>query len=324
MAAPTSRPVVLCVDVEPDERFPASGHASWSGYHARWGRLCRERARLADATGAPVCWSWFFRMDPQAQAAAGSRTAAAGIAPERLDAMRTAGDSIGVHMHPLRAEGSGWAIDFADDHWVDDCVRSSIEAFRAATGEGCRSFRFGDRWLDGRRVRLLESLGVRVDLSVEPGHFGVPGPVAREPHRGTWPDAERAPRGPYRPSYEDAMSPDSGRRRGLLELPVTTVWKDGPWKRRRRALKFHLFPATRRNRSLSLDLSLPPPLFRTALERAIRVGGGPLVLVLRTDRPRGSGDDPIELNFAMLRSAPRIAEFRFETAEAVASRYEPR
>jgi len=323
VADPTPRPVVLCVDVEPDDRRPAPGRASWRGYHARWEALRRERARLADATGASVRWSWFLRIDPQARAAAGTPAGAAGVEPSRIDEMRAAGDSVGVHLHAFRAEGAGWVTDFADDRWVDECVRSSIEAFRAATGAACRSFRFGDRWLDGRRVRLLESLGVRVDLSVEPGHFGVPGVVAREPHCGTWPDAVRAPRGPYRPSYDDAMRPDSGGRRGLLELPVTTVWKDGPWTRGRRSVKALLVPSTRRDRSLSLDLSLPPPLFGAALRRAIEADDGPLVLVLRTDRLPASGDDPVELNLATLRSSPSVAALRFETADAVAARYDP-
>ncbi len=322
MADPTPRPVVLCVDVEPDDRRPAPGRASWRGYHARWEALRRERERLAEATGAPVRWSWFLRIDPQAQAAADSPAGAAGVEPSRLDAMHAAGDSIGVHMHPFRAERAGWVTDYEDDRWVDDCVRASLEAFEAATGLVCRSFRFGDRWLDGRRVRLLETLGVRVDLSVEPGHFGVPTVVAREPHRGAWPDGARAPRRPYRPSLDDAMRPDAGRAGGLLELPVTTVFKDGPWTRRRRDWKARLLPSTRRDRSLSLDLSLPPPLFRTAFERAIGTGEGPLVLVLRTDRLPASGDDPVELNFATLRAPPRAATLRFETAEEVAARGE--
>jgi hypothetical protein len=118
------------------------------------------------------------------------------------------------------------------------------------------------------------------------------------------------------------MRPDTGRPGGLLELPVTTVSKDGPWTRRRREWKARLLPSTRRDRSLSLDLSLPPPLFRAAFERAVGTGDGPLVLVLRTDRPSASGGDPVEANFATLRAPPHVATLRFETAEAVAARYD--
>jgi hypothetical protein len=52
------------------------------------------------------------------------------------------------------------------------CVRRSLAVFTDVYGEPPRSYRGGDRYLDVDVAAVLESSGVEVDLSIEPG---VPG-----------------------------------------------------------------------------------------------------------------------------------------------------
>jgi hypothetical protein len=58
--------VVLCIDVEPDPRLVSrQAPEPWRGYEATQRPMEDWRARFGDATGAPVHFAWFLRMDPQ-------------------------------------------------------------------------------------------------------------------------------------------------------------------------------------------------------------------------------------------------------------------
>src|SRR6188768_995106 len=71
-------PVMVTVDVEPDERtFPPDEPRPWSGFAQMTEKVGPLRERLAAITGTPVSFSWFLRMDPQVERAWGSATWAA-------------------------------------------------------------------------------------------------------------------------------------------------------------------------------------------------------------------------------------------------------
>jgi hypothetical protein len=58
-------PAILNIDVEPDGFQVRDGTISTAGYDAAVEMTERLRPRLAEATGRPPHFGWYFRMDPQ-------------------------------------------------------------------------------------------------------------------------------------------------------------------------------------------------------------------------------------------------------------------
>jgi hypothetical protein len=214
-------PILLCIDVEPDERSPGpDDRAEWAGFEETCRLLNRFRWRLAAAAGRPVNFGWFFRMDPQIAHVYGAASWPALRYRRLIDELGAAGDELGLHVHPWRWEAGSrrWIEDFADQAWVEHCVRSAFEAFAESMGTPCRAFRFGDRWMSDAALGLLEALGARVDLTPEPGQ-NVAGPP--EPFLGRFPDYTGVPRRPYRPARSDFTRAGVKDARDLWVIPLS-------------------------------------------------------------------------------------------------------
>ena len=57
-------PLIFCVDVEPDPRLVNyDAPEPWIGYEITQRYLRELRPRIEAATGAPVHYSWFLRID---------------------------------------------------------------------------------------------------------------------------------------------------------------------------------------------------------------------------------------------------------------------
>jgi hypothetical protein len=275
-------PVIVCIDVEPDRRDPdRSDPSPWSGFEALHPWLERRRPRLAALTGSPARFSWYFRMDPQVAETYGSPTWAVTRYRRQVDEVRGQGDELGVHPHPFRwdSEAGSWIVDHGSQPWIDHCVRTALAAFREALGSTCRVFRFGDHWMNDATEGLLEELGVRFDLTLEPGTRGMPGLVFAERRTGSIPDLTDAPRHPYRPSRHDFRTPDPSRTEGLWMIPVTTGQLP-PGLRRARALYRWITRAGDVSLdALALNLALTPVLFR-AVAAPVLTPPGPSCLVV--------------------------------------------
>lgn len=217
-------PILLCFDVEPDDKL-VEGEAGWAGMGPLVALLTRYRPKFEVVTGRPCHFSWFLRMDPQVRELQGREDWVAGAFARELRTLRVAGDEIGLHTHPWKRAPEGWVSEFSDAAWIEYCVRTSFDAYRQCFGKRCRSFRFGDRWMDQRTMLLLDSLGVRFDLTLEPGQTGFPISSYMEPiFLGERPDYTAVPRQPYRPSSHDYREPGRWlRRMRLTEIPVSTV-----------------------------------------------------------------------------------------------------
>jgi len=167
-------PVIFCVDVEPDPRLVNhDAPEPWVGYEITQRYLRELRPRIEAATGAPVHYSWFLRIDAQIEPY-GSATWAVDRYGAHMEEIQRAGDEIGVHPHAYRwlENERSWLHDFGNQAWVEHCLTMSVEGFAKALGRTCLSLRFGDRWLNTETVNLAERLGIRFDLSVEPGTPG--------------------------------------------------------------------------------------------------------------------------------------------------------
>jgi len=109
-------------------------------------------------------------------------------------------------------------------------IADVVELIRERIGVQPLSFK-GGRWgADGRTVRSLQELGLRIDTSVCP--------LTDYTHEGGGPDFYEAPYLPYFPSHEDILVPQrpGDPRQAVLELPVTIGFTSGDNERNRRRL----------------------------------------------------------------------------------------
>lgn len=227
-------PVIMCIDVEPDAReIDPRDRSDWAGFVGAYQFFKQLRPKLESATGARVRFSWFLRMDPQIEHTYGSPSWVVARYPEIFRELDSAGDELGLHTHAWRWDDpSGrWIVDHGNQEWVEHCVRVSFLAFHQAIGRPCHSFRFGDHWMSDETMRLLEVLGARFDLTIEPGR-------KRARHRndelftGALPDYRSVPRHPYRPSKADFREPGFTDGREMQVIPLSTAKPGWPTFRR--------------------------------------------------------------------------------------------
>jgi hypothetical protein len=162
-------------------------------------------------------------MDPQISETYGSADWAVSRYPDVFDQILLAHDELGLHPHVWRLdrESREWYVDFAEQSWVEECVTQCFDQFTKVFSRTCRSFRFGDRWLNERTVGLIERLGAQFDLTIEPGRKRE---RLRERFTGSLPDYSSAHRSPYQPSTANYLEPGNGvSSRSLWEIPVSTV-----------------------------------------------------------------------------------------------------
>lgn len=224
-------PVLLCIDVEPDDRqIDPVAQVDWFGFERAVPLIEQLRPRLEAATGRRVRVSWFLRLDPQIAHVYGDPGWAADRYRGTFDALRLVGDELGIHLHPWQwdHEASVWMQNFADQSWVTHCVETAFATFEREFAIPCRAFRFGDRWMNDETIALVESLGATSDSTIEPGRVGTETP---EQYTGTFPDYSDVPRFPYRPSRLDFRSPKPEPLLSLVVIPVQSApatWASTP------------------------------------------------------------------------------------------------
>ena len=233
-------PVTIVFDVEPDGLdIPRQERRRWTGFERAHEIVTELRPRLSDALGTPVRFGWCLRMDPQIADVYGSSTWVADTYGRELDGLRAEGDELALHPHALRwdAATDGWIIDNANEAWVEDCVRSAFDAFAQAFGEPCRVNRFGDRHISDPLIALLRSLGVSVDMTLEPGRPSAMTSALTAPI----PDQRTIPRVPYQPDPADFRRASTTQSvDGLWMLPLASADPDPAlpvWRRIGRRLR---------------------------------------------------------------------------------------
>jgi hypothetical protein len=320
-------PTIVSIDVEPDRR-PASrtDRAPWEGWDACAEAFGAARERFARATGAPVHWSWFFRTDPQIEAIWGAGGWPISSRRERVAALVAAGDELGVHCHAFRwdATGDRWVSDQADPENVARCVDASLDAFEAAVGRRCRSFRFGARWLDDATVARLAARGVEFDLTVEPGFPPIGAEDSPDVLLGDAPDYRRAARDVHRPGPDfRAAARDGEPGPALWMVPLSTGTPErGAHALRRRARNLLRPRGARAPRPWApLCLAETPRVFSRVLDRLLADRRTRhLSVVVRTDAALEPARRGLEANLEALASrAERRAMRIVRPDEAVAA-----
>jgi hypothetical protein len=273
-------PVILCVDVEPDKPFnPRSNPMPWKGYQRAVEFFSGFRSELEASTSAPVHLAWFYRMDPQVAEIHGDPGWAWSNYPEQARTLIAADDEFGLHTHPFRWDDvrNAWIQDYGNQRWVEHSVRMAFDTFRRELNRPCVSFRFGDRWMNNQTFRLLETLGVKYDLTLEPGSKRVPSYHGNFPYTGFIPDQRSVPRTIYRPALSNYQRSDPSRREGPYVIPVSTapihlesgtVYRQPPVLKR---LYYRLAAPERvRNWTQALNIAGEPGTFRGILVHNLR------------------------------------------------------
>ncbi len=219
-------PIIVCIDVEPDGFYiDRTKKLPWKGYEACVSFFSQLRPKLEKATGSPVHFSWFHRMDPQVADVYGSPDWPITHYPEFSEELIRNGDEMGLHPHAYRWEPAinEWIVDHGNQNWVNHCVDMSFSAYKKAFGRGCESFRFGERWMSNETMDLIEKKGIKFDLTIEPGLKEIGSYHPTKPFTGSLPDYTEVPRYPYKPSEIDFRKPDFSRNTNLWVIPFSTA-----------------------------------------------------------------------------------------------------
>lgn len=241
--------VVMCFDLEPEDRASLprpGGPISWGGVEETIEIVDSFRDRLTDLTGSPAHFAWFLRMDPAIEVLHGDASWAAQRFGPQLEALRRKGDTLGLHTHAHRWDEAldDWVVEHGDRAWMQHCLSTAFTAFAASFGEPCVVNRIGDWFMSNETMRELESRGVLVDLTVEPGQRPVETNTPEHAHTGRLPDYTRAELGPYRPSRHDfrRAARDDEDAGSVWEVPILAADLRPRTSLPRRALRFARYP----------------------------------------------------------------------------------
>ncbi len=297
---PYRRPIVLMLDVEPDERR-AGETDPWLGTQAAVEAMAAWRVEAARRTGTPVQLNWFLRLGPQVEKLFGRVDFVPHSLPALMASMERHQDHAGIHTHLCRQNPAGrWYSEFTDVAWLEHCLRGAVDAFTRNFGRPPVASRMGDRWLSNDAVRLLIDLGLRYECTVEPGLPDMP--IFDDPLATAWlPDYRPAPRHPYRPRAGNFLQAGD---QPLWILPLsTTPLRLRPVRR----------PPYLVRGSYPLNLSLSPRAMLNHLDTELaRVTWEPLVLVIRTgDFGVPHWRPALERNLARILAHPGLAHSQF-------------
>lgn len=246
-------PFVLALDAEPDEQqVPLDERRPWAGFEIALEWVGPVRDRLSAMTGRQANFGWFLRVDHQIEIAYGSRHWVADAHGGDLDDLTRKGDELGIHPHGWRLENDGsWIVDLGDE-WVAQMVDESVETFTQIFGRGPLAHRFGDGHMSLRLVAQLRELGVRVDVTAEPGMTLTAAGVRAPRFRGKLPYSAGASR------LGRAADPEVN---ALVLLPLASVDPDPALPALRRVARRLRYPNQSRHRQMVLGIDMPAKVF---------------------------------------------------------------
>jgi hypothetical protein len=263
---------------------------------------------IASGTGSEAHFSWFYRMDPQVSDTYGSGHWPVTHYAEYVKECEKKGDEIGLHTHLYRfsSKTNDWIIDNGDEEWVEHCILSSYEAFREVFGRNSDSHRFGDRFINDGALHVIEEMGSRFDLSMEPGFNEIPLDSTRKRMTGPVPKMTGVPKKPYRRSKTDFRKSDRKGKNELWIIPLSTG--------KIRTNPNRLFSPRRR---MTLQLGLEPQWFQPLADKALSTSSKPyLGSVLRTDMLKDAHlAGNMRMNLQYLMDHPWAKQFVFSTPE---------
>lgn len=216
---------ILNIDVEPVRRLVRGVPQDWDGFPEMVAFLQARRDRLSAVSGAQVKFNWNLRMDPQIEHVYGDAGWVFDRYANEIKTVRASGDCIGLHVHtwrPGRRWFRGiWIADYEDEDWIKHCLRLGLETYKAHLGDGPAVMSFGDGFMHGVALPLMQEYGVRTDISMNPGVLAKSSVGKGETSKGMTPDYTKTPHLPFQPSTEDFRVPGATNY-SVWEIPVTT------------------------------------------------------------------------------------------------------
>lgn len=219
-------PVIFCIDAEPDLQHLSRGERSpWFGYETAQKYFSDLRPVLESATGSPVHYNWFLRIDDQMGDVYGSVDWVVHQYREQIHECANLGDEIGIHLHLYQwvPESNEWVIDLNDQETMDRMITTALEAYARDFSKPCRSFRFGNNWINGACVEVMDRLGVHYDLTLVPCQRRMLVPNVGARPRGIFPSFQDIPRIPYHPSRTNFHKANSDGSGGITMIPLTVA-----------------------------------------------------------------------------------------------------
>ena len=315
---------ILSIDVEPDGFQLSQGRAATTGYDATVEFLNGLRGRLADATGRPASFGWFFRMDPQIEAFYGRADHLVSGYGNRVAQLLEAGDHVGLHTHAVRWDGGSgaWIHDITDRSWLADAHETGFAAFEDAFGVACTRHRGGAGIYDQFLVDTVERLGAKVDSALEPRTsvpvgFLVNTGVDASPMASPSPCCIKAPRQAYRPSAGAFLEP--GGDGSMVLIPASTSRLRHPlWRTAGSMVKNRQLPSVQ---MLYPDHFSDPAAFWDLVALELRLMRRPYVnIALRTDAPGSRQFNTSTAVFAALAKHPLARRLEIVDSLAAAER----
>jgi hypothetical protein len=314
----TPIPAIWRIDVEPDEIQDRPGEKSWDGFSAMADLVDGLRDRLAERSGYAPRPSWFLRLDPDIERRFGRLDFVARRHAGVLDKLVGRSDPLGIHVHAYRWDAARQVAfsDYADDAWTSHCLAVAAESFAQCFGEPPRLASQGGYFMSSRLLQAAVSLGIQVDVSVEPGlrardndkSFGA---YATAPS----PDYRDCPQRPYYPSADSFTVPAASVADAspLLLVPLTSYdyrFALSSWPRK--TIK-HLLGMPRQSLPLNPWKPWPSPkTYWDLVERAVDgQTAGYFAFALRTDAPGSHTHQRVKALLEYLPEHPIAARLNF-------------
>lgn len=313
-------PAVLGLDVEPNEfEIPHGRPDPWTGFEQTIAEMRVWRPRLERATGRPVRFSWWLRMDPQVTECYGSPGWVADHYRKELDELRSAGDEIGLHPHAWRwdADQRHWITDHGNADWVRECLEVSFDTYEHAFGMPCTSHRFGSHFISPQIVEFLRERNVPYDLTVEPGARRTNKVDGAQFVTGMMPDQTRSPRMPYRPDPDNPTreAPSGSAAAGPWMIPLTAINPERLYSGPRRVARRLRRTFQTRHRTAQLWEPGDPRIFWELVQADPLARRQPyLAFAVRTDVPlRAQFLTALTQKLEMLEASPLARRLSFVT-----------
>lgn len=312
----------MCIDVEPDGLFiDRTKPLPWKGYEGAYEYFTELRPRLAQMTGVPVHYSWFYRLDPQVAETYGSPEWPIVHYPEYIEEFLRNGDEVGLHPHAYRwdKKNNNWIEDLGNQDWVNHSVEMGFDTYTKLFKRTCESFRFGAYWINSGTINLAEKLGAKFDLTVEPGFKMKERIYPKHYYSASLPNYDHCPRIPYRPSKLDFTKPDLNRNEGLWIIPLSTGKVSYQFGRLETIYRKIFSPKDLEPRTVTLNLGRGPNGFRKVMNNLLENLERPfLTFVIRSDVCGPESLDPahgvnMKNNLEYVMSHPLAERFIFST-----------
>jgi len=234
--------IILCVDSDPDRpefggaRYDSRENLTWRWLPELAHKIQGLRRELFDKFNVKLRITWFLRSDIQIKLIYGDAAAALKMFDSLWDELAREGDELGWHPHSWRWSEAGrcWYNETSDTGYMLDSYDVGFEAFKRTLGFAPFASRAGISFHTNATITKLDQLGVRADLSANPGlRYYYARPESGSPVREGF-DWSRTAAGPYHPSRLDYQTSKKGESLDILEIPMTVFRRPlgtpGYWK----------------------------------------------------------------------------------------------